>query len=776
MTAVGVRTKGRTASGRWKQIAMGVVAACALHGIGLGANLTWTGLGGDDNISNPLNWSPVRVPVAGDSLFFAGAVRPAPQLAAGLTVSALTFNAGALAFTLGGPGAYTINAGGLRNNSRITQTVNNAIVLGAAQDWNAASGALVIGGTVNLQSFTLTNVGGKATTIVGAISGTGGVTQDGGGRLTLQGNNAYSGTTTLAKGTLNIGSNTALGTGMLRLDGGTLAASGGSWTLANAAQVSRNFAYNSTNSLALNGGFNITANARLTVGSTGLLTLNGVVSGTRTLTKRGTGTLVLNGANTFSGGLNVSTGTVIVGNNAAAGTGTLTLGPGTLQAGGAARTLANAITLAPNGASIGPTFAGAYDLTFTGATALGNNTMFTVNNASTTFSGVISGGGGLGKGGTGTLTLSGANTYGGGSQIFNGTMVLNSATAAGTRDILIGDTTAGSTTPATLLLSSTAGRTVANKLQVLVGSTGLRTIGALNTTGVNTFSGDVTLDAGATLTADTGGEVNFTGTISGAGGITKAGGGTVRLSKANSFTGATLVSAGTLAYGISNAIAGGSVTIDGGTLGMGAFTDSVGAVTLENGAITGTGTLTSTSGFTVRNGSVSALLAGNVALTKDTAGTVVLTRLNTDTGATHVNAGTLSYGASNVLPAGALNVSGGTVDMGAGRADSVGAVTLASGSILGGAGSVLTSTSGFTLQRGTVTAGLAGAVALTKNTTGTVVISGANSYTGVTTISAGTLRLGATETLPNATATTIAAGATLDLNNFNDTVGSLAGA
>ena len=59
---------------------------------------------------------------------------------------------------------------------------------------------------------------------------------------------------------------------------------------------------------------------------------------------------------------------------------------------------------------------------------------------------------------------------------------------------------------------------------------------------------------------------------------------------------------------------------------------------------------------------------------------------------------------------------------------------------------------------------------------GTVILTGANTYSGATSVDAGTLRAGATGTFPVSSAFTVAAGATLDLNNFNQSIGSLAGA
>src|SRR5262249_41015267 len=64
---------------------------------------------------------------------------------------------------------------------------------------------------------------------------------------------------------------------------------------------------------------------------------------------------------------------------------------------------------------------------------------------------------------------------------------------------------------------------------------------------------------------------------------------------------------------------------------------------------------------------------------------------------------------------------------------------------------------------------------LTKIGTGTQTISGANNYSGLTTVLAGTLRAGATNTFAQNSAVNIAPGATLDLNGFNQSIGTLTG-
>jgi fibronectin-binding autotransporter adhesin len=92
--------------------------------------------------------------------------------------------------------------------------------------------------------------------------------------------------------------------------------------------------------------------------------------------------------------------------------------------------------------------------------------------------------------------------------------------------------------------------------------------------------------------------------LAGTKGLTKTGVGTLVLSGPNTYTGTTTVSAGTLAYGADNVISSGAVTVNGGTLSMGTYSDSVGQVTVDGGGrITSSGSLTSTSSLYVGNNS-----------------------------------------------------------------------------------------------------------------------------------------------------------------------------
>jgi autotransporter-associated beta strand protein len=117
--------------------------------------------------------------------------------------------------------------------------------------------------------------------------------------------------------------------------------------------------------------------------------------------------------------------------------------------------------------------------------------------------------------------------------------------------------------------------------------------------------------------------------------------GTLVLSGANTYTGGTAVSAGTLQLSGSGTLGAATATlgVSGGTLDLGATTQTTGALTLTGGTIQN-GTLQSSS-FGVQAGSVSAVLGGGGALTKSGPGIVVLSGNNTYTGGTNVNGGAL---------------------------------------------------------------------------------------------------------------------------------------
>jgi autotransporter-associated beta strand protein len=154
---------------------------------------TWDGDGSDNNWSTTNNWSGDVVPVAGDPLVFAGTARlvNVNDTTADTSYSGITFNSGAGLFELGG---NRITLGGnIVNNDDSTHRVNFDMALGATRDITLNSGHVYL---------------------TGDLSGAGGITALGATSkiLVLNGDNTYTGKTTVAGCVLRIASDTALGT------------------------------------------------------------------------------------------------------------------------------------------------------------------------------------------------------------------------------------------------------------------------------------------------------------------------------------------------------------------------------------------------------------------------------------------------------------------------------------------------------------------------------------------------------------------------------------
>ena len=252
------------------------------------------------------------------------------------------------------------------------------------------------------------------------------------------------------------------------------------------------------------------------------------------------------------------------------------------------------------------------------------------------------------------------------------------------------------------------------------------------------------------------------------GGLTKAGAGTLTLSGANTFIGGTTINLGTLALGANNVLAdAGNVTIAAdGTFDVATFNDTVGTVSLRGGAITGsTGVLTSTAAYDLRNGSVSAILAGSVGLNKTTADTVTLSKANTYSGVTTVTAGTLAFSAANNLgdasATNTLTLNGGTLSYtGSGSAILVANQAMTIGSS-GATLNISDATGTLNLQGGIVTSAAAN---LIKTGLGVVSVGlggSTNLNGGNVTVSAGVLNAGFTASGLGAIA--VSNGATLNL-------------
>lgn len=150
----------------------------------------------------------------------------------------------------------------------------------------------------------------------------------------------------------------------------------------------------------------------------------------------------------------------------------------------------------------------------------------------------------------------------------------------------------------------------------------------------------------------------------------------------------------------------------------------------------------------------------NGGFTKTGAGTLLLKGSNTYTGTADIQQGTLSLSGGTLGGSTAgVNVNGGTLELG-GTTQVVGTATFTSGTTQNG---TLNATS-FSGQSGTVNAVLAGNGTFTKTTSGTLTLSAANTYTGVTTISAGTVILSSTGSIANSSAIDLATGGKLDVS------------
>jgi autotransporter-associated beta strand protein len=187
------------------------------------------------------------------------------------------------------------------------------------------------------------------------------------------------------------------------------------------------------------------------------------------------------------------------------------------------------------------------------------------------------------------VRIGGQNTYAANTEINSGQLhVREGATvSAAGQTIYVGNGLTPGTSAGLFIADVDGGTSVAQGVRVNPGEGANRTIGGLNTSGVNTYSGGVDLsgsgDRSVTLQSTAGGTVRFSGAISGDGGVIVAGGGEVELEGANTYSGPTTVAGGTLR--ISNASGSGTgtgaVTVRGGARLAGGGSFSTAALLVE---------------------------------------------------------------------------------------------------------------------------------------------------------------------------------------------------
>ncbi len=310
----------------------------------------------------------------------------------------------------------------------------------------------------------------------GPTSGATSVSKTAAGTWTLAGANGHSGGTTLTAGLLNLGNASALGSGTFTISGnGSFDnTTAGLITVANPFTLSGGSpTYIGSSDMTINGAVTISgANRTITVNA-GNLTLGGIIgeSGSRSLTKQGNGKLTLasSSANTYTGGTAISGGTLQLSGGATLGaSGTsLNAGAATLDLGGTSQTL-GAVTFSGAGIVQNGTLAGS---SFGGAVASGTATI-AANLAGGSATVSITG--------AGSLLLIGTNSYGGGTA-FNGI-----GTVIVTNDAGLGNSTAGVTFNAPGTLSTTNNGSAANN-PVTISSSRTITVSSTITAGFATL-------------------------------------------------------------------------------------------------------------------------------------------------------------------------------------------------------------------------------------------------------------------------------------------------
>jgi len=753
------------------------------------ATISWANSGTDFSLGS--SWTGGTAPANSLTTDIAsfGSAAPAfqPNLAVNRSIAGIQFISGAGAFTFSGLGTLSLGASGIVNGAVTSQTLTVPLKLGTATAFRTTNtGGLLINGTVNTNAFTLTLNGDSVGVGVvgGIVSGTGGITKSGAGVWMLSGANTYSGGTTLSAGTLFVGNDTALGSGALTITGATstLRGNGSPRTLANNINLAVSGAtIGGSSALTFNGTFthtragastlNITNSGGTTFTAINLSNsatgravtfavtgdtfvtgtiANGGTAANSSLVKAGAGMLTLSGTNTYGGPTTLSAGTLRATNASALGTGSLALAGGTLELAGDSDTGFNRPTsltasttikvdrlstgagithtlgtLSSNNATLTVqpgsllTANTAYGLTFGALTLVSTTTLNVANNGSATGTltfGSFSNSANVGilLTGPGTVVFnaaSGALTSGTPITINRGTLRLDFSNAIGASalaNVTVNATTAGETALLDLnnnsqsILGLTFGGATATSTSTnnVTTGTGTLTLGgnvtytATNNPLGSTLSGNLSLATSTrtfTIGDSTSAAIDLlaSAAISGTGGIAKAGAGTLKLSGANTYSGGTALSAGTLILANNSALGSGTLTFNAASTLRGDGTP----LTLANSidlAITGA-TIGGSSALTFNSGTLTNTFAGNIALNI------------TNTGGTTFNAVKLSNSTTSRIVTFATT----------GDAAITGIVANGGGSAASG---------------------------LTKTGTGKLTLSGANTYRGATTLSAGTLR------------------------------------
>lgn len=669
--------------------------------------------------------------------------------------------------------------------------------LDASETIGTLNGGGASGGDVDLQTNALTISGASGSTYAGIISGSGGsLVKSGAGTLTLNGINTFTGGLSSSGGIVVTGNASAFGSGAVTLNTGAarLVVSDGI-TLANNITVNgggssgRGLIENSSTGTAILSG-TITVNASTAAGAHfgstggGVLAITGPVNASVAVSSR-VGNVVVSGGGSYAT-FGVGEGTLALGANNGFCT-TATLDVGNIASG----TVGNLDLAGFNQTIAGITHSGSVGGCFIGNSSTTSDSTLTVTGTSTYSAGIKDA---LGSGTQkvllvvdgGTLTLSGANTFTGGSTLVNNATV-NVAAGGGL-------STGSVAIPVGSTVNTTAATTYTFK------PTGA---GTLNFTNLGTGTTSTLLNVDNT---------GFTGTVN-VGPSTAVGGGKIQFNSPTASSATINVSVNAALFTSSAVTHTAPIVLNGGDTG-----EALGQLRLEGGAIwsgavTLAGAITGAGDFTIGGNTTVGTISGNIgetggaqALSKGGSGTITLSGTNSYTGLTTVGAGNLVAGSSSALgttAAGTLVTNGASLRLangititgesitingngsarGALQADT-GATAIWDGPVLIGATAdsrIGAQANGTLTVSGAISNGGGADLVVSADVTGgKVILTGtSNTYTGQTQITRGLLQLGATNTLPIGStlnihnANSVADAASVDLNGFNQQVGGL---
>jgi fibronectin-binding autotransporter adhesin len=343
----------------------------------------------------------------------------------------------------------------------------------------------------------------------------------------------------------------------------------------------------------------------------------------------------------------------------------------------------------------------------------------TINQSVVSPAKIISGSGNIVQLGSGTLNLNEANTFTGGVNVLSGTVDLANATGAGTGTITLGN---GSTANAAVAASS---GTYANTIATAAGSTGLLEI--LDNSSRPVYTGAIIIAGGTTLTFAPSGQVlTDTGTISGSGNLSLA---IDNLANGVTLTGATINLNNTGTIVTSN---GSIPAVSGSILITGNISNVAGITQASEGGLILAGVNTYTGDTTVNSGTLN--------LTSLTAGTSASTTAAQDS-VVNLNGGAVTFGSATgtVVTSAVLGGLGGSGNLNLDNtAASPGAVNLTIGNSNTSNGS-LTSPNTLNPTYSGILSNTSGSASVTKVGTDAQTFTGANTYSGGTTISGGIL-------------------------------------